>query len=152
MDTQASANLWSDAAAEKSAKTPKGSKYTRSVQAGVEHQQPKCPMRRSRTPARKHPTVLKISPHSSCPSTRDQTHQAPLRQPQSIRQGKRIKWPKSSDNTVWTQFDDVLDSILEVTLSGPVHQKVDSLTTIAHNLDEERFSPVEQKASPKHRI
>lgn len=46
---------------------------------------------------------------------------------------ERIKWPKLSDSIAWMQFDDDLDSILEAALAGPVHKKVDSLTTIAYN-------------------
>ena len=52
---------------------------------------------------------------------------------------ERIKWPKSSDTTAWLQFDDDLDSILEATLAGPVHKKIDSLTTLTYNLTKERF-------------
>lgn len=45
-----------------------------------------------------------------------------------------MKWPKTLDNIAWMPFDDDLDGILEATSSGPVHKKVDSLTTIAYNL------------------
>lgn len=44
-----------------------------------------------------------------------------------------VELTKLSDNIGWMQFDDDLDSILEAALAGPVHKKVDSLTTIAYN-------------------
>lgn len=50
-----------------------------------------------------------------------------------------------SDNVAWSQLDDDLDGILEATSSGPVHKKVDAITTVAYNVAKERFGTTEQK-------
>ncbi|KAG1925127.1 hypothetical protein F2P79_025744 [Pimephales promelas] len=62
---------------------------------------------------------------------------------------ERIKWPTSSDSKAWTQFDDDLNGILEATLAGPVHRKIESLTAVTYNLAKERFGPIEQRSQPQ---
>jgi len=36
----------------------------------------------------------------------------------------RIKWPKASDKTSWTQLDEDLENILEASMQGPVDRKL----------------------------
>nr|XP_033488803.1 uncharacterized protein LOC117260806 [Epinephelus lanceolatus] len=62
----------------------------------------------------------------------------PLVTPIHSARREKIKWPKMPDNIVWMQLDDDLDGILEAISSGPVHKKVDSITTIVYNLAKER--------------
>lgn len=73
----------------------------------------------------------------------------PLVTPIHSARREKIKWPKMPDNIVWMQLDDDLDGILEATSSGPVHKKVDSITTIVYNLAKERFSTMERKGQPQ---
>lgn len=57
--------------------------------------------------------------------------------PIHLSRSERIKWSTSADNMAWIQFDGDLDGILEASLAGPVHRKVDSLTAIVYSLAKE---------------
>ncbi|XP_052218148.1 uncharacterized protein LOC127835750 [Dreissena polymorpha] len=50
----------------------------------------------------------------------------------------RIKWPKASDKTSWTQLDEDLDNILEASMQGPVDRKLSTLTTLIYSVGKER--------------
>lgn len=45
--------------------------------------------------------------------------------------------------------DDDLEGILEATVSGPAHRKVDSATTIVYDLAKEWFGTVERRSQPQ---
>lgn len=70
---------------------------------------------------------------------------SPDRPPQSEPMKERIKWPKMSDTKAWATLDQDLNQILEVTTTGTVERKINTLTEITYNLAKERFGTVERK-------
>ncbi|XP_052223956.1 uncharacterized protein LOC127839608 [Dreissena polymorpha] len=51
----------------------------------------------------------------------------------TITRKPRIKWPKASDKTSWTQLDEDLENILEASMQGPVDRKLTTLTTLIYS-------------------
>ena len=49
-----------------------------------------------------------------------------------------VKWPRSNEKE-WKVYDEDLEYILNSILQGPAEKKIYTLTTVAHNLGEERF-------------
>lgn len=72
------------------------------------------------------------------------------RRTQSFLSGPGVEhWQlQHTDKMAWMQFDEDLNGILDATLSGPIHSKVDSLTTIAYNLA--KYRTMEQKGQPQN--
>ncbi|XP_052217978.1 uncharacterized protein LOC127835582 [Dreissena polymorpha] len=57
----------------------------------------------------------------------------------------RIKWPKASDKTSWTQLDEDLENTLEASMQGPVDRKLTTLTTLIYSVGKERFGLEEER-------
>lgn len=80
------------------------------------------------------------SPHSA------QNLQVLQTNPSSIKSDRRwIKWPAASMTTLWKQFDDDVDHILEATAKGEADRKLQALTTIIVSIAAERFGEEEKK-------
>ncbi len=81
------------------------------------------------------------SPHSA------QNLQVLQTNPSSIKSDRRwIKWPAASMTSLWKQFDDDVDQILEATAKGEADKKLQALTTIIVSIGAERFGE-EEKSS-----
>ncbi|XP_052223860.1 uncharacterized protein LOC127839510 [Dreissena polymorpha] len=63
----------------------------------------------------------------------------------------RIKWPKASDKTSWTQLDEDLVNILEASMQGPVDPKLSTLTTLIYSVGKERFGLEEERVRKEPR-
>jgi hypothetical protein len=57
----------------------------------------------------------------------------------------RVKWPRSSNHKSWKEFDQDVETTLEVISSGNIHKKIDTMTTLIYNMGIERFGEVERK-------
>ncbi|KAK0151167.1 hypothetical protein N1851_007647 [Merluccius polli] len=60
---------------------------------------------------------------------------------------RRIKWPAASMNSIWQEFDDDVDQILEGMAKGEADKKLQVMTTTIVNIAAERFGEVEKKSS-----
>ena len=60
----------------------------------------------------------------------------------------RVKWPGASNKTAWENFDEDVDKILEMTLTGSIDKKIESMATLIHAVGEDRFG-VEEKREAK---
>lgn len=58
---------------------------------------------------------------------------------------KRIKWPQACKTTVWEQFDEDVDRVLEASAKGEVERKLQAMTTIIISLAQERFGEQDKK-------
>ena len=68
--------------------------------------------------------------------------------PSSIKSDRRlIKWPAASITSLWKQFDDDVDQILEATVKGGADRKLQAMTTIIVSIAAERFGEAVKKSS-----
>ncbi|KAJ8386340.1 hypothetical protein AAFF_G00174370 [Aldrovandia affinis] len=82
------------------------------------------------------------SPHSA------QNLQVLQTNPSSIKSDRRrIKWPAASMTSLWKQFDDDVDQILEAMAKGEANRKLQAMTTIIVSIAAERFGEEEKKSS-----
>ncbi|CAC5393570.1 unnamed protein product [Mytilus coruscus] len=103
-------------------------------------------MRRRRTTARKHTTVLRTSYlmmllRSTLSFEEEQGNQNQQRSatvPSTDSRKQKKQWPPTDDRR-WEIFDKDLDKILGNTLTGDVHRKISSLSTIMYAVGQERF-------------
>ncbi|KAJ8367333.1 hypothetical protein AAFF_G00320820 [Aldrovandia affinis] len=82
------------------------------------------------------------SPHSA------QNLQVLQTNPSSIKSDRRrIKWPAASMTSLWKQFDDDVDQILEAMAKGEADRRLQAMTTIIVSIAAERFGEEEKKSS-----
>ena len=71
-----------------------------------------------------------------------------LTNPPSIKSDRRrIKWPADSKTSLWKQFDDDVDQILEATAKGEADRKLQVMTSTIVSIAAERFGEEEKKSS-----
>ena len=59
----------------------------------------------------------------------------------------RIKWPQACKTTIWEQFDEDVDKVLEASAKGDVDRRLQAMTTIITSLAQERFGAEEKRAA-----
>ena len=68
--------------------------------------------------------------------------------PSSIKSDRRrIKWPAASMTSLWKQFDDDVDQILEAMAKGDADGKLQAMTAVIVSIAAERFGEEEKKSS-----
>ncbi|XP_053332775.1 uncharacterized protein LOC128506382 [Clarias gariepinus] len=68
--------------------------------------------------------------------------------PLNIKSGRRrIKWPAATMTSLWKQFDDDVDQMLEITTKGEADRKLQVMTTIIVSIAAERFGEEEKRSS-----
>lgn len=81
------------------------------------------------------------SPHSA------RNLQVSSTNPMNIKSKRRwIKWPAATMKSLWNQFDNDVDQILEATTKGEASQKLQAMTAIIVGLAAERFGEEERKS------
>lgn len=67
--------------------------------------------------------------------------------PPNIKFSRRwIKWPAASMTSLWEQFDEDVNQILEATVKGEADRKLQAMTTIIVSMGAERFGEEEGKS------
>lgn len=88
---------------------------------------------------------------SSAPTSRQSTHSnqvEPVGHVGSPAAHSKIKWPQSLKKSVWHQFDEDVDRILEGTAKGDVELRLKTMTSIIVSIAAERFGAEEVKSGP----
>ncbi|XP_052280752.1 uncharacterized protein LOC127878274 [Dreissena polymorpha] len=99
-----------------------------------------------RNPEEDDDPLLELLQTQSSPEASEATDPDRPQQDTATRTRKpRIKWPKASDKTSWTQLDEDLENILEASMQGPVDRKLTTLTTLIYSVGKERFGLEEER-------
>lgn len=57
----------------------------------------------------------------------------------------RVKWPKSADLKSWREFDEDVDTTLEVISSGNINKKIKTMTAVIQKMGMDRFGEEERR-------